>query len=158
MLRKLEFEGQALHLFTFCSDPKDLFLADDGSSLATSFHIRALSSKRCHIEWPSVLVVRFNSEGLIASWMHYYDDGWNDAQLNCRWAKTPVPGLCTMRHVALPCPPGVKDTFAGSTILFIAKNSVLQRVSYVFPSRSSVANSYCFLLHNLCPQSRLDWK
>ncbi|XP_065176457.1 uncharacterized protein LOC135806226 [Sycon ciliatum] len=68
---------------SFGAYPQDLFIADNGTSLATFFHIRALSEKKCHTEWPSILVVSFDSAGQLTRWQHYYDDGWNDAQLKC---------------------------------------------------------------------------
>eukprot|EP01012_Entosiphon_sulcatum_P032952 TRINITY_DN41807_c0_g1_i1.p1 TRINITY_DN41807_c0_g1~~TRINITY_DN41807_c0_g1_i1.p1 ORF type:complete len:292 (+),score=34.22 TRINITY_DN41807_c0_g1_i1:27-878(+) len=66
----------------FGAYPEDLWIG--ATTVATKFHIRALSAKGCHVTWPSVLRVTFDADAnLITEWSHFYDAEWNDAQLKC---------------------------------------------------------------------------
>jgi hypothetical protein len=61
--------------------PHDMWVGDN--TVAFQWHIRGINTK-CHVNWPGIAVIKFDNNGKIADFKHYWDDDWTLAAVNCR--------------------------------------------------------------------------
>jgi hypothetical protein len=64
--------------------PHDMYLSNEGDRAIFNFHIRAVTNDGCHVDFPSILHVEFDTQQKIRKWTHYYDGDWMNPMINCR--------------------------------------------------------------------------